>query len=138
MPTIQLLTAATATNSAPSGATAGVETNGLKVGSENVPDEATLLVKSTAGSGVMTVTIRMWGYHATAAVWFPLGVGTDAAKGTINEGSALGETASNTIAHAERFLVPGHFSRLYAEITAIGGTATAISVYVTTEDVAAG
>ena len=132
---ITLLTAATATNSAPSGGSAGVETNGLKVGG-NVPDTCTVLVYSSAGSGTMTATIRMWGY--SNSIWLPLGTGASGAadtKGVLNENVAIAETSADFIAHAEPLSYCGHFDRLYAEVTAIGGTSTAINVVVVCEQI---
>lgn len=121
---ILLLDAATATNSPPSGAAAGISTNLLKKYG-NAPAAVGLKVWSTAGSGVMTVTIRMWGY--SNATWVPIGTGADTTKGTINSGAAIGETTADSIVHSEVLNYPCDFQRLYAEVTAIGGTATAIS-----------
>ena len=129
---VTVLSAITSTNSAPSGS-AGVETNELVVGS-NVPDTCSLLVYSTAGSGTMTVTIKMWGQ--CNSIWFPLGTHeTAATKGIINEGNALAETSANAIAHAEPISYLGTFDRVYAEVTAIGGTSTAINVVIACEQV---
>ena len=122
---LTLLASATATNSPPTLASDGVSlaTSAIR------GDRGLCLVQSTAGSGTMTVTIRLWGYSAVPAAWAPLGYGADATKGVINDGAALGETGTNLIQHAE--LIDGleNFDRLYAEITAIGGTSTAISCY---------
>ena len=124
---ITLLTAAVATNSPPSGASAGVDVSGV-FGSFTAIDWAVLQVRSTAGSATMTVAIRLWGYNALSAAWFPLGVGADATKGAINAGTTLGETAADTIRHTEPVYYVSAFDRVYAEITAIGGTSTAITV----------
>lgn len=121
---IQLLTAATATNSAP---TTDVQGKAL----EKKSDAGLVLVRSTAGSGTMTVTIKLWGYSAVTSSWHPMGKhATVATKGIINDGAALEETSADKIAHAE--LIQGllEFDRAYAEITAIGGTATAISMWI--------
>ena len=127
MASIQLLTAAIATNSAPSAAT-----DGVTLGDVAHQDDVGLLVASTAGSGTMTCTIRMWGYSAVTSAWHPLGTGTDSLKGTINEQTALGETGTNVIRHAEILGGLFAFERMYAEIVAIGGTSTAISVWLVT------
>ena len=132
---LKLLNAATATNSPPSGATAGFPMrqgmDGQLVGSgfRDDTDEFMFIVRSTAGSGTMTVTLRLWGYQGDAGVWVPLGTGTDALKGTLNEQAALGETEANTIGHAELVMGLRHFDRVYLEVSAIGGTATAISAW---------
>lgn len=124
--TIELLASATATNSPPSGATAGLDVGDLYLNGEK-PDVVSLLIFSTAGSDAMTVTCRIWGYNAAATTWFPLGVGTAAGKGVLNGGAAIAETEADKIAHAEPLDLPLHFTRLYLEITAIGGTSTAVT-----------
>ena len=129
---LKLLTAATATNSPPSGATAGKALS--RVGDEGNTwpgaDRAMVLVASTAGSGTMTVTIKLWGYSPVSATWHPLGTNATAAtKGIINEGNSIGETGTDTIAHAEIVQGLSAFSRVYAEVTASGGTATAVSLW---------
>jgi hypothetical protein len=134
---ITLLTSATATNSAPAGGSAGASTNDLKVGG-NVPDTCSIFVKSTAGTGTMTVTIKLFGYVKASPIsgsWFVLGTGAVATRGILNEGAAIDEVVPNGLRHVEPISYVGTFDRLYAEITAIGGTATAVSVFVATEDV---
>ena len=126
---IQLLAAATATNSPPSGASAGVAVN-QAVLDGGAPRDGTIFVASTAGSGTMTVTLRLWSYLTAAAVWAPCGTGSTASlRGVLNGGVAIDEIAADTIAHHEVVGVPWAFDRLYLEITAIGGTATAISAW---------
>jgi hypothetical protein len=94
---------------------------------------AHLLVASTAGSATMTATIKLWGVFrisGTLAYWAPLGThATAATKGIINEGNALGETGTDSIRHAEVIDLIEGIERVYAEITAIGGTNTAISAW---------
>lgn len=137
---IQLLNAATATNSPPSGATAGVAKSQR---TENSPcgigeaESATIIVRSTAGSGTMTVTLKLWCYSPISGTWHPLGThATPATKGIINAGAAIGETGTDTIAHAELVQGLGGFTRFYLEITTIGGTATAISAWLVHDGVA--
>ena len=117
---VDLLTAATATNGVPSGATAGAKMLGHT-------DVATLFVKSVAGSGTMTASLRLWGYHIYTATWYPLGTGAANTKGLINGGVALAEDIANDLRHAE--LVSGLFriDRVYLEVVSIGGTATALT-----------
>ena len=95
-----------------------------------LPRDVVVTVYSTAGSATMTTTVKLWGYTIASGVWVPLGTGADATKGTINAGAAIGETAgiADVIRHSE--IVSGlfNFDRVYAELTAIGGTATAITV----------
>ncbi len=133
---IQLLSAATATNGVPTAATAtagfplaGLAFTGL---SHNVSgdNQSAIVLKSTAGSGTMTCTLKLWVYSNAVAEWMPYGTdSTDANKGLLNEGNAIGEVNSNSLIHAE--LVNGlhHFDYVYLEITAIGGTATAVDAY---------
>jgi hypothetical protein len=126
---IELLASATATNSPPSGASAGIDTGDILRVFNTMPGTATLVLYSTAGSGTMTVTGRLWGYSSVGAgFWVPMGFGADATKGVINAASAIGETGTDTIRHAETVSLLGHFERLYFEITAIGGTSTAVTV----------
>lgn len=120
----QLLTAATSTNAAPT-----LVTDGLAINDNPRSAEGLLVLKSTAGSGVMTVTIRMWGWSDVAAVWFPLGVGSEGSKGTIDAGTSIEEEGANTLQHGELLTGVQHIERLYAQITAIGGAATAVSMW---------
>jgi len=135
---ITLLSARTSPNSPPAIATAGESTNGLKVGG-NVPDTCSVFVKSTAGSGEMTVTIKLYGYVLDSPIsgsWFPLGTHeTAATRGILNEGFAIDEVVPNGLRHVEPLSYCGHFDRLYAEVTAIGGDGTAVSVYVVCENI---
>jgi hypothetical protein len=128
---VELLASATAANSAPSGASAGLDVGLLVSAFGTIPQTLTLFVASTAGSGTMTCALRLWGYYPTLAggTWVPIGPGADSTKGTINEGQALGETGTNVIRHAEPVDLVGHFSRLYCEIVSIGGTSTAITAW---------
>jgi hypothetical protein len=98
----------------------------------NVPldGQAAIVVNSTAGSGTMTVTLKLWVYSNAVAEWLPYGTDATAAdKGKLNEGNAIAEVNADSIVHAE--LVNGlvNFDRVYLEITAIGGTSTAIDAY---------
>jgi hypothetical protein len=133
---VEILASATATNSPPASLTAGVSVdvlNGAFGGA--IPEDLTLLVVSTAGSATMTVTLRAWGKFGTLAgltsvgAWSPLGTGTAAAKGVINNGAAIEETSADVLRHAQPFSLTAHMQRLYIEITAIGGTSTAITVF---------
>ncbi len=133
MNSIQLLNAATATTAAPSAASDGVSTAALYP----FGGSALLVLKSTAGSDTMTITTRLWGYSSVAAAWFPLGVGADGTKGTLNAGSATGETGANEIRHSERVVGIAGFERLALQVTAIGGTNTAVSAWAVREELGA-
>lgn len=125
---VEILASATATNSAPS-ANAGVAVNALSIYGVP-PAKGALVIASTAGSGTMTATFRLWGKLPVASgIWVPLGPGTGAAKGTLNTGSAVDETGADLLRHSEMVENLGMFERLYVEITAIGGTATAVTAW---------
>jgi hypothetical protein len=132
---LKLLTAATATNSPPSGATAGHSLNGDQAGlglgwGWRKANVGNVVVKSTAGSGVMTVTLRLWCYSASSAAWHPLGSdATESLRGVLNAKSAIDEDGADTITHAEPVTGLKGFSRIYCEVTAISGTSTAVSVW---------
>lgn len=126
---VEVLASATATNSPPSGASAGIAVNDLSLFGM-APEEAVLVIASTAGSGTMTATFRLWGeVPVGGGIWVPLGPGADATKGTLNTGSAIGETGTDTLRHSEVVEHLGLFRRLYVEITAIGGTSTAVTAW---------
>lgn len=130
--TLTLLTAADATTSAPSAASDGEDLNSLSAG--GISEVMHLVVASTAGSDTMTVTLKLWLYDSTTAVWAPAGSSalatyTDASKGVINLGNALGETGTNTIRHREPVYDLHLADRVYLQVTAIGGTNTAISAW---------
>lgn len=127
---VVLLAPAAATNSPPSGASAGLATVLLYNLNDQWPSVCSLQLYSTAGSGTMSVTCRLWGYLPNATgtgIWFPMGVGADSTKGTINAVSAIGETGTDVIRHTETVNLPCHFQRLYLEITAISGTGTSVT-----------
>ncbi len=112
---ITLLTAATAANGAPSltSATAGTA----------LPyhcDQATILIHSTAGSGTMTATVAIWAYFPEAARWYRVGV--------LNNATAIAETSADAVNYVEAVVGLRKATRLYAEVTAIAGTATAVTV----------
>lgn len=109
-----LITAATAaTATPPSGITAGVALPFLV-------DQITVLVKSTAGSGTMTATVRVWAYFPEAAAWFSCGV--------LNAGNAIPETTADAIQYCEAVVGLRGASRVHAQLEAVAGTSTAITV----------
>lgn len=117
---IEALASVVAANSPPTLATVGADLDILKRYVGRLPEEATARVRSTAGSGTMDVTIRVWGYQG-ALGWAPLGY--------LNGGSAIAETSANSIQYAEPLALPAHFTRIFFEVTAINGTSTAVTVY---------
>lgn len=142
--TVKLLHDAAATNSPPTAATDGIPCytdfskaasagdNGLCYRSACAA-EATICIVGTCTAGqTLSATCRLWGYLTAAAKWFPLGTGTDANKGKLNAGSAMGEVTTDVLLHAEPVLYPGHFDRLYLEITALSGSGASINAWITT------
>jgi hypothetical protein len=126
--TIELLASATAGNSPPSGASAGLAVSAIADANQfGIPRNVSLILASTAGSDTMTVSARLWGYDGTR--WLPVGTGGDGTKGMLNGGATIGETGSNTIRHVEPLDLLEHFSRLYLELVTIGGTSTAVTGY---------
>lgn len=122
MPYVTLLTDAIATTTVPTTVAHGVSI--MDIAKYNT---GSLQVVSTAGSATMSCTIRLRGWSPDQAKWLPLGPGTDALKGTINLEASMGETSANVIAHEETITGLRAFTRLDAEIVAIGGTDTAIT-----------
>jgi len=117
---VELLASATATNGAPSGASAGIDVATLgRLG--RVPGTVRVGVKSTAGQGTMTVAVRAWLYAGGS--WF-------VAKALYADSTApqtaanIAETSANIIAYTEELDICGA-GRLYLEITGIAGDAAA-------------
>lgn len=126
--TIELLASAIATNSPPSGSSAGISVQAIADANVyGIPRNVSLILASTAGSVTMTVSARLWAYDGTR--WLPVGTGGDSTKGMLNNGATIGETGSDTIRHVEPVDLIEHFQRLYLEIVTIGGTATAVTGY---------
>jgi hypothetical protein len=113
---IEILASAIATNGAPS-ANSGVEINALRIRGE-IPVIIRCGCVSTAGSGTMTVALKVW--MKTAAGWV-------VAK-SLNGGSNIAETSADSIAYSEDVTVIA-CSRIYMEIAAIAGTNTAVTGY---------
>lgn len=124
--TIELLASAIATNGAPSGASAGIETNLLRRGGGPIPDAIRVGVNSTAGSGTMTVALRLWQY--SGSVWFVVqALAADPA--TPYTAGTIPETSADKIAYSEWVYGVSGAGRLYLEIVAIAGTNTAVTGY---------
>jgi hypothetical protein len=78
----------------------------------------------------MTVTCKLWVYTSAIDDWMPAGThATASSKGVINDGNAIGETQANRLQHCEILSNLRHFERAYLEVTAIGGTSTAVTAY---------
>lgn len=114
---IELLASIDAANGAPS-ANAGLSADTVRALLGNLPDTMRVGIKSTAGSGTMTVTLKLW-MKLGAAGWF-------VAK-ALNGGSAIAETGTDTIGYSEEVSTLGAADRYYLEVVSIAGTGTAVT-----------
>lgn len=130
---VRLVDAASVANGAPDD-TAAFSGVGLPVPLINGkgPTYGSIRVHNPAGVGGVGVTyVRLWGGQrdpdgddaTDKGKWFPGGTGTNADKGKINNGQALGETSTNRLRHAEPVTLPGHCDRVYAELGTVSGSA---------------
>jgi hypothetical protein len=117
--TVKLLEGATATSVAPTTVNDGVPcypTNQI------VADDGHCYMAASAQSSTLNVdfaagasaSVRMWGYLAAAAKWFPI------------DSAAIALTAN----YAQRYSDLGHYDRLYLQVTAI--SASTVHAYLTT------
>ena len=130
--TVEFLASTTTANGTPSGTSAGIDVALLV--DRGSPSKVSFLLKSTDGSGYMSATIRMWGYHSAIGDWVPTGTGCATSKGRLNAGQAIHECDTDRIAHAELLDAPLHFARLYCELVDITGTSTAVTGYLSWTD----
>lgn len=121
---VELLASATAVNGIPTG-TNGIDLSALRRQISKLPDRAIVAVRSTAGSGVMTATLRVWG--KAGGFWFRL-KDLNASSAAPHTAVAVPETSNDAIQYSEDVFIAG-CDRLYLEIVAIAGTATAITGY---------
>ena len=119
--TIELLASATAANGAPSGASAGISCNDIQY-----KDTIRVGVRSTAGSGTMTVQLRLWQY--SGAQWF-VAQALAADPSTPFTPGTIPETSADSIAYSEWVFGLSGAARIYLEIVAIAGTSTAVTGY---------
>ena len=122
---VELLASATAVNGIPTG-TAGIELSAVRRSVKKVFDKIRVGVKSTAGSGTMTVTLRVWG--RAGAIWFRL-KDLNASSTAPHTAVAIPETSADAIQYSEEVSGVSGCDRLYLEIVAIAGTATAVTGY---------
>jgi hypothetical protein len=114
---VEVLASATAVNGAPSGATAGIEISGLVRDIGRMPDSVRFGVRTTAGSGTMTITLRAWLY--AGGIWFAAKA-LNAASTAPQTAVAIPETSANAIAYTEEVDIRGA-ARLYLEIVSAPG-----------------
>lgn len=122
---VELMASVIAANGAPSG-TNGISTELLgRLG--RVPTWLRCAVKSTAGSGTMTVTVRIW-IRLGDIGWIvakPFNASSSAPQTAV----AIAETSTDAIAYSEVVEIPGAADRVYMEVVAIAGTNTAVTGY---------
>lgn len=82
-------------------------------------DAATILVRSAAGSGTMTATVKVWGYNSAVGYW--------SLVKALNGGSAIPETSTDRLAYAEVVTGLRAYSRVHVEL-AVAGTGTEVDV----------
>jgi len=124
--TVELLASTGAANGAPSGATAGIDISLLRrLG--KLPDKVRVGIKSTAGSGAMTVTLRTWLYAGD--VWF-VAKAHAASSAAPQTAVAIAETSTDAIAYSEVVSGISGASRMYLEIVSSpGGSGTTVTGY---------
>lgn len=113
-----LLASGTTASAAP--ATLTDESLGAAIPGGGAVDEVHVLVQSTAGSGTMTATLKLWGFNPELGRWFDLG--------SLNGSSPIEESKSDVLSWSQVVQGMSAYSRLYVQIVALGGTNTAIKV----------
>ena len=122
---IELLASVIAANGIPT-TTAGIDLNLVKRALGKIPKSARIGVKSTTGSGTMTVTLRAWG--RAGGNWFRL-KDLNASSAAPHTAVAVAETSADALQYTE--VVDGIevCDRLFLEVVAIAGTNTAVTGY---------
>lgn len=131
---VRILDAETATTAVPVYATDGVDVGAILdglYGAKAWPTMCGVAVRTTAGSGTMTATIKLWaGYRisTSAGVYLAASPGAAATAGVLNGGAANDEHATDNINRMDVLSYPRLARKYAAQVTAIGGTATAVTV----------
>jgi hypothetical protein len=90
-----------------------------------LPEDASIRISESAGSGALSIAYaRLWIYDRFSGKSYPAGIGTDASKGKLNNGAALGITATGLLRHTEPLLFVGHADGIQVELGAIGGSSS--------------
>lgn len=112
---LTLVSAATSANGAPSGAPTAAQ---LLLGP---CDQVTVLVGGVCTAGqTMTCKVKLWAYYPEASAWY--------AFKALNAGSDIAETSSDVIQYAEAVTGLTKASAVYAEVVAVAGTGTTVTV----------
>jgi hypothetical protein len=114
---LRLLDGVGSANSAPTG-TDGVSLDDLRDSHGNLPRFGTIVLRATDDGGAASATFRLWFKFPGFAGWCPAGKGTDADKGKLNDGAAIGEVTGSQLRHAELVQLTGHATRVYLELLA--------------------
>lgn len=127
---VELLASAIAVNGLPTGDAgialdAGFSSDQAR-GRRPLPKQIRVAVNSTAGSGTMTVTLRVWG--RAGGIWFRL-KDLNASSAAPHTAVAIPETTADSIKYSEVVECVDGCDRLYLEIVAIAGTSTAVTGY---------
>lgn len=134
---VRLLEAADATNSPPSSyAAAGVDIGAILdnlYGAKAWPTSCGLVIHTSAGSGTITATIKLWAGvlgigTSGAGKYVAASPGSAALAGVLNGGAANDEHATDIVHRLDIIALPRLCQKMYAEVTAIGGTSTAVTV----------
>lgn len=134
---IRILESATAANGVPATyAGAGVDVGAILdsvYGAKAWPTSCAVAVTTSAGSATMSATVKLWAGvlgigPANAGLYCAAGTGTATTAGVLNGGAAYDEHAADNINRLDVIDLPGVARKWYAEITAITGTATAVTV----------
>lgn len=126
-----MIEGAVAAVAAPSGDVAQLKLSELKAAFSKPDDQAVVKIYRTAGpAGAQNLAFaRLWARNVDEegeGVWFPLGTGTGADKGKLNEGAAIDGTGG--LVHAEPVFMPLTFDEIYIELGAFTGAALAVNV----------
>ncbi len=102
----------------------GLPLNGSVPGTSqhwNLHDAGIILVNSTAGSGTMDVTVRIWCYSYLNFTWHPMGSDdtTVTNRGMLNDKFKIEEDIADKLAHTEPIIYLSGFDRIYAQIVAV-------------------
>lgn len=134
---IRLVEAATATNSPPATyAGSGVDIDAIMdalYGQYGRPKSAQLVTHTSAGSATITATLKAWmgwlGIGTAGAGKYVAGSpGSATLAGVHNGGAAFDEHATDIIHRTETIYFDGVTpTKWYPEVTAIGGTSTAVT-----------
>ncbi len=122
--TIELLASAIAANGIPTAAN-GISSHALRHKGA-VPDKIRVGIRSTAGSGTMSATLRVWG--KAGGFWFRL-KDLNASSAAPHTAVAIPETSADALQYSEEVSGIAGCDRLYLEIVAIAGTETAVTGY---------